>query len=249
MAGDFDYETHGSGYSTQRRADPRIESQLHVHLGDAASVLNVGAGAGSYEPSDRYVVAIEPSASMRSQRRVGRPAINGIAESLPFDDDAFDLVMATITVHQWNDPLKGLSELRRVSRGKVLVLTFDSEVLLEFWLNHYSPEVIAAERRRYPDISVIGKAIGSSYDVVPVTVPQDCTDGFGEAFYGRPERFLDPAVRKAQSGWGFVDGPDEQRFVEHLTSDLASGEWDRRWGQLRTQAEYDASLRLLVGHP
>lgn len=250
MAGDFDYESKGSGYATMRRPDPQIEAQIHRALGDAQSIINVGAGAGSYEPLDRYVISIEPSQMMRSQRRPDRPALDATAEAIPFDDDSFDAAMATITVHQWNDLAKGLSEVRRVTRGPVVILTFDGEVLEnEFWLTHYSPEIIAAERRRYPAIETIGNLIGATYDVEKVAVPHDCPDGFGEAFYNRPERFLDPAVRKAQSGWGFVSTEDERRAVEHLQADLDSGEWDRRWGHLRTQDSYDASLRLIIGRP
>src|SRR3954470_20887809 len=116
-AGDFDYEAHGGGYTGRRQPDPRIAALVHAALGDARTVLNVGAGAGSYEPLDRYVVAVEPSAAMRAQRRRSAPAVIASAESLPFDDGAFDASMATITVHQWADPARGLRELRRVTAG------------------------------------------------------------------------------------------------------------------------------------
>lgn len=249
LAGDFDYETKGRGYSAQRRPDPRIGAMIVDALGDARTVLNVGAGAGSYEPTDRYVVAVEPSAGMRAQRPPGRvPALDATAERLPFDDGSFDAVMATVTVHQWADPTAGLAELRRVARGPVVVLTFDGDALDLLWLAEYSPELVTAERRRYPAISAIAAAIGAHTDVIEVPIPIDCVDGFTEAYYARPERFLDPSVRAAQSAWGFVSGPATTRAVESLRADLASGAWDARHGHLRTQPSFVGSLRLLVGH-
>ncbi|GLY93818.1 methyltransferase domain-containing protein [Actinoplanes sp. NBRC 103695] len=249
MAGDFDYEAHGGGYVLQRRPDPRIAAMVHAAFGDARTLLNVGAGAGSYEPDDRYVVAVEPSAAMRAQRPAGAvPAIDATAEALPFDDDAFDAALASITVHQWSDSAKGLAELRRVTRGPVVVLTFDGDALDTLWLADYVPELIAAERRRYPPIEVIAAAAGRTADVLPVPIPIDCVDGFTEAYYARPDMFLEPRVRAAQSGWGFVDEPAIARGVRRLRDDLASGAWDDRYGSLRTQPEFVGALRLIVGH-
>ncbi|GAA1012895.1 hypothetical protein Aple_015540 [Acrocarpospora pleiomorpha] len=248
QAGDFDYDTHGYGYATQRRTDPRIEAQVQAALGEGRSLINVGAGAGSYEPEDRYVVAVEPSAVMRGQRPAHRvPALNATAEHLPFDDDAFDAALASITVHQWPDPEQGLRELRRVSRGPVVVLTFDGDALDLLWLAEYAPELITAERSRYPKIDWIAQHIGTTTRVEPVLIPVDCVDGFTEAYYARPERFLDPAVRKSQSAWGFVDATAESRAIEHLRTDLANGTWDTRYGHLRTQPEFLGSLRLIIG--
>ncbi|MEU4162116.1 class I SAM-dependent methyltransferase [Actinoplanes sp. NPDC026670] len=250
VGGDFDYETNGRGYAVQRRSDPRIAALIHAALGEARTVLNVGAGAGSYEPADRYVVAVEPSARMRAQRPPAAvPAIDATAEDLPFDDGAFDAVMATVTVHQWADPGRGLAELRRVARGPVVVLTFDGDALDRFWLAEYAPELIAAERRRFPAISTIAAAIGASTDVVEVPIPIDCTDGFTEAFYARPEQFLDSRVRAAQSAWGFVDDTATDRAVGRLRADLDSGAWDNRYQHLRNQPQFTGSLRLLVGTP
>jgi SAM-dependent methyltransferase len=250
LAGDFDYDTHGRGYSHRRRPDPRIAALIHTVLGDARTVLNVGAGAGSYEPGDRYVLAVEPSAAMRAQRPPGAaPALVATAERLPFDDDAFDAVLATVTVHQWRDTAAGLAELRRVARGPVVVLTFDGDELDRLWLAEYAPELIAAERRRYPAIATIAAAIGLTTDVLEVPIPIDCVDGFTEAYYARPEAFLDPQVRAAQSAWGFITPEATNRAVERLRSDLTSGRWQRTYGHLRTQPQFVGSLRLLVGRP
>ncbi|SDH14334.1 class I SAM-dependent methyltransferase [Nonomuraea jiangxiensis] len=250
LAGDFDYDRHGHGYAQQRRTDPRIAARVEAALGQARTVINVGAGAGSYEPEDRHVVAVEPSAAMRAQRpRHLAPAVDATAERLPFDDDSFDAAMATVTVHQWGDTERGLRELRRVSRGPVVVLTFDGDALDLLWLAEYAPELIVAERRRYPPIELIASLIGGHAEVVPVPIPIDCVDGFTEAYYARPERFLDPRVRASQSAWGFVDDAAEARAVDSLRRDLDSGDWDRRHGHLREQPEFVGSLRLVIGHP
>ncbi len=212
-AGDFDYEQHGRGYAVLRQPDPRIAARVHAALGASRTVLNVGAGAGSYEPADRYVLAVEPSAAMRAQRPVAAaPAVDATAERLPFDDNSFDAAMATVTVHQWGDVEQGLREMRRVSRGPVVVLTVDAPVLQQFWLADYFPEVIALDQARFPTLDQVTGALaqGSAevrVDVVPV--PLDCTDGFGEAFYARPEAFLRPEIRAATSG--FLTDPGCQR--------------------------------------
>nr|WP_242606496.1 class I SAM-dependent methyltransferase [Protofrankia symbiont of Coriaria ruscifolia] len=248
--GDFDYEAHGGGYARQRRTDPRIAALLHAALGDARTVLNVGAGAGSYEPADRHVVAVEPSASMRSQRpRHLAPAIDAAAEDLPLDDGSVDAAMATVTVHQWSDIDRGLREMRRVSRGPVVVLTFDGDALDQFWLADYVPQLIVADRPRYPAIGHIRAVLGGTSTVTPVTVSIDCVDGFTEAYYARPEAFLDPAVRRSQSAWGFVDADVTERAVAQLRDDLESGVWDRRYGALRHQPEFHGSLRLITAVP
>ncbi|MEV6862380.1 methyltransferase domain-containing protein [Streptosporangium subroseum] len=249
-AGDFDYDAHGHGYAVQRRTDPRIAAYVHAALGDARTVVNVGAGAGSYEPDDRYVVAVEPSAVMRAQRpATAVPALDATAERLPFDDDSFDAAMATVSVHQWTDIAQGLRELRRVTRGPVVVLTFDGDALDLLWLAEYVPELITAERRRYPPVETIASLIGSTAEVSAIPVAIDCVDGFTEAYYARPERFLDPRVRASQSAWGFVDDADETRGIKRLEDDLDSGAWDAKYGALRSQPEFVGSLRLIVGRP
>ena len=246
-AGDFDYDEAGSGYALRRQTEPRIAALVHGALGASATVLNVGAGAGSYEPRDRYVAAVEPSAAMRAQRRAGlAPAIDATAERLPFDDASFDAAMAMITVHQWRDPQAGLAELRRVSRDVVVILTFDGEELDRLWLGAYVPELLQAERRRYPPIAEICAALGGSASVQEVPIPLDCVDGFTEAFYGRPEQFLDADVRRAQSVWGFIEPAAAAGGLGALREDLQSGRWEERHGGLRTQPEFVGALRLIV---
>ena len=249
-AGDADYGAIGSGYSRYRRPDPRIAAAVHSALGDAATVLNIGAGAGSYEPADRDVTAVEPSASMRAQRPSHlATAIDASAEHLPFADDSFDAAMASFTVHQWGDLAAGLAELRRVTRGPVAILSCDPDALDRFWLAEYASEVIATEASRYPAPAEIARLLGGSVTVYPVPIPLDCTDGFGEAYYARPEALLDPGARKANSAWSFVGEEVGQRFERELRADLESGRWDALHAALRTQPEFDGSLRLIVAVP
>ena len=250
MGGDVDYDRTGQGYAAQRRPDPRIAEFIWSALGDARTVLNVGAGAGSYEPTDRYVLAVEPSATMRAQRPAGAcMAIAAYAEALPLDDDAVDAAMAVATVHQWADLAAGLGELRRVARGPVVVVAFDGPALSRFWLNDYAPELTSAEQGRYPGVAAVAAAIGRRVEIRTIPIPADCVDGFTEAFFARPERLLEPAVRRAQSSWGFVDAGVEPRFAAALSADLTSGAWDARYGDWRTRPAYEGSLRLIVGWP
>lgn len=249
-AGDADYSRIGHSYADYRRPEPEIERAIAAALGDARTVLNVGAGAGSYEPLDREVTAVEPSASMRAQRPARlATAIDATAEALPFDDDAFDAAMTTFSVHQWGDLAGGLRELRRVSRGPVVVLTCDPALLDRFWLAHYAPEVIATEAGRYPAPDAIAATLGARVRVERVPIPLLCTDGFGEAYYGRPEALLDPGARRANSAWSFVGDDVAPRFDRELRADLASGAWDARWGELRTRPHFDGSLVLIVAQP
>ncbi|WP_349897092.1 class I SAM-dependent methyltransferase [Parafrigoribacterium soli] len=249
-AGDADYGTIGTDYSRYRRPDARIAAQINAALGDATTVLNVGAGAGSYEPLDREVTAVEPSESMRAQRPAHlATAIDASAEALPFADDSFDAAMATFTVHQWQNLEAGLRELRRVTRGPVVILSCDPAELTRFWLVDYAPEVLQTESRRYPAPADIARMLGGTVEVRVLPVPLDCTDGFGEAYYGRPEALLDPGARLANSAWSFVGPEVERRFDRELRRDLDSGAWDVRYGALRTQPEFEGSLRLIVGLP
>ncbi|NLR97672.1 class I SAM-dependent methyltransferase [Rhizobium sp. P38BS-XIX] len=249
-AGDANYGVIGTGYTRYRQPDPHIAEFIRNALGDATTVLNVGAGAGSYEPVDRQITAVEPSASMRAQRPSHLPqAIDATAENLPFPDQAFDAAMATFTVHQWSNLERGLGEMRRVTRGPVLILSCDPYLLERSWLHAYAPEMIAVEARRYPPMASIVEGLGGHAEVMPVPIPLNCIDGFGEAYYGRPERMLDPGARLANSAWSFVDPSIGERFVADLGRDLADGSWDRRYGDLRSQPFFEGSLRLVIARP
>jgi SAM-dependent methyltransferase len=249
-AGDADYATLSQDYSLYRRAEPAIAQRIEGALGSARTVLNVGAGAGSYEPSTRDVTAIEPSASMRAQRPAHLPvALDAVAEKLPFADRQFDAAMATFTVHQWTDLAAGLAEMRRVTKGPVVILSCDPLLVQRFWLNDYAPDVLAAEARRYPPLDRMGTLFGGRVDVLPVPIPRSCTDGFNEAYYGRPEQFLEDGARLACSAWSFVSPEVAAGYVDHLCHDLTTGAWDLRYGHLRALVEFEGSLRLIVARP
>ncbi len=249
-AGDADYHAIGPCYARYRRPDERIAARISQALGDARTVLNVGAGTGSYEPTDRHVTPVEPSASMRAQRPAGlAAAVDATAEDLPFADDSFDAAMTTFSVHQWRDLQAGLREIRRVTRGPVVLLTGDPRRLTRFWLSEYAPEVIDTEARRYPSIETLSEGLGGLVAATVVPIPLDCTDGFNEAYYGRPEALLDPAARRSCSAWSFVGAAVHDRFTRDLVRDLADGTWDDRYGHLRTLPSFEGSLILVISQP
>jgi SAM-dependent methyltransferase len=244
-----DYEQYGRTYARNRQSDPRIEARIHAALGDARTVLNVGAGSGSYEPSDRWVFAVEPSATMRAQRPPGAaPAIDARAEALPFDDEAFDAAMACVTIHHWVPPEAGLAELRRVARGSVVVFTFDLDFLPD-WQQEFLREGLEIERPRFPAIEDVAAALGGRTRVERIPTPADCKDGFFEAFWNRPEALLDPAIRASQSMWALLEPGVEQRTVDRLADALESGAWDAEHGHLREQDTLDGALRLVISEP
>jgi SAM-dependent methyltransferase len=247
----FNYDQLGQKYSGYRQTDPRIAAFVNRALGDAKTILNVGAGAGSYEPADKYVIAVEPSVVMRAQRIKNNkvPAINAMAGSLPFDDNSFDASMAMVTVHHWPDIDQGLKELRRVTKNQVVIMTFDPEQLDNFWNADYFPELIEVERARYPTIDFIKKSLGGNCEIVAIPVPFDCSDGFQEAFYGRPEAFLEKEVRLAQSAWGFLQNGLEEQLAKRLSTDLASGAWDKKYGHYRMEPTFTCALRLVISTP
>lgn len=244
----FDYEKFGQKYSGHRQTDPRIAEHVFKELEDFETIINVGAGTGSYEPQDKYVIAIEPSKVMRNQRiNKGKfPAINATADSLPFDDSSFDASMAMVTIHHWPDIEKGLREMKRVTRKKVIIMTFDPESLDNFWNAEYFPEVIEIERKRYPKNELIINSLGGSCDIIPIPIPFDCVDGFQEAFYGRPEAFLKKEVRLNQSAWGFLPEGSEDKIVKRLEDDLKSGKWDEKYGEHRKMKTFTCALKLIV---
>ena len=246
----FNYDTHGQKYSGQRKTDPRIAAFIHKALADSETVINIGAGSGSYEPEDKYVIAVEPSITMRTQRIANGkiPAINAKADSLPFDDRSFDAAMAMVTVHHWPDIEKGISEIRRVTKKRIVIMTFDPDALDDFWNVNYFPQLIEIERARYPSITRLQKALSAKTEVIKIPIPLDCVDGFQETYYGRPEAFLEKEVRMAQSAWGFLPADLEKKYLQNLSNDLQSGAWDKKFGHFRTQPNFTGALRLIVAN-
>jgi len=249
-AGDADYGTIGTSYSDFRRPDARIAAVIEQALAGSRTVLNVGAGAGSYESQAFETTAVEPSATMRAQRPGHLPvAIDAVAEALPFPDRSFDAAMTTFSVHQWSDVQAGLREMRRVTRGPVLVLTADPDLVRDFWLYEYAPLVLDTEARRYPTLAEITATLGGKAEVTPIPIPADCTDGFNEAYYARPERLLDPAARQACSAWSFVDAPLVEQYTQRLREAIESGAWEERHGHLREQPYLNGSLVMVRALP
>lgn len=244
---DYSYDKQNVKYTPHRQTDPVIFSYINNALGDAKTVLNLGAGTGSYEPPDRIVTAVEPSKHMRDQRPAGKVrAIEAFAGDLPFDDNTFDASMALLTIHHWPDIKKGLNEMKRVTKNRIIIMTFDPEKVSEFWLADYCPEMIDVDKARSPKIEFITDAIGGTCNVLPVKVPLNCIDGFNEAFYGKPEAFLKESVRRSQSFWDFLPPETEQKAVDKLASDLKTGVWDKKYGHYRTQPYYEGAIRLIV---
>ena len=238
------YDDIGRGYARHRQPDPRLAARIDAALGNARTVVNVGAGAGSYEPADRDVTAVEPSATMIAQRPPGAaPTVQARAEALPFEDGAFDAALAVLTVHHWGDWRRGVTEMRRVA-GRVVVLTWDP-AFEGFWLTRdYLPEVLAADRRDFPPIGALAEALGGA-DVQTVPVPHDCVDGFGSAYWRQPEAYLDPAVRAATSMFARA-GSELQSGLKRLEADLASGAWNARYGHVLALDEADLGFRLVT---
>jgi len=253
------YDEIGHGYAALRREDPRIAARLHAALGDARTVVNVGAGAGSYEPRDRHVTAIEPSAVMAAQRPRDRPpAILASAGRLPLADDAVDAAMAVLTVHHWDGEQEaGVRELRRVARGPVAIVTVDPEVSGRMWLmRDHLLEVAELDRRIFPSPAQLAAWLGDAaadggaeVRIEAVEVPRDTPDGTLLAFWAHPERVLDAAARAATSGFARMPPVVVERVVAEVERDLADGTWEARNGHLRALDAYDAGLRLVVAEP
>jgi SAM-dependent methyltransferase len=246
------YDVIGRTYSATRRADPRVAAQIRSAIGTAQRVVNVGAGTGNYEPTDVDVVALDPSPTMLRQRAAGAsPALLAVAEALPFPDDAFDVAMATLSLHHWTDLDQGLHEMRRVAARQVIFFFDVAAAPNDLWLvDDYFPEMRDIEtERRAPDAAAISRVLDVER-VETVPVPADCTDGFGGAFWNRPEAYLDPSVQAGMSCFAQLDPETLARGTERLRRDLASGAWDARHSDLRAMHEFDLGYRLLIGeHP
>jgi SAM-dependent methyltransferase len=240
------YDEIGLNYSDFRRADPRIEARVWAALGDARSVANIGAGTGSYEPRDREVIAIEPSSLMIAKRPAGAaPALQGVAETLPLDEQSVDAAMAIFTIHHWSDLSAGLTEMRRVARQRIVLLTIDATKNAEIWtLAEYFPEAMALEEEVMPSIASLESRLpGATIETVPM--PSRCRDEFTSALWDRPELFLEPATLRASSLWHRLGPEVIERGQERLRADLESGRWDEAHGHLRTLPELDIGTRLI----
>src|SRR5712691_732054 len=241
------YDEIGQSYVATRQPDPRIAQAIRVALGEARTVLNVGAGTGSYEPADLQVVAVEPSLAMIRQRPAGTaPVVQAAAEHLPWADAAFDATLAILTVHHWSDQAAGLAELRRVARHRVVLLTWDPACRDAFWLTtQYVPEIVDFDVPRFPPIAELARYLGT-VEARPLPIPHDCQDGFLGAFWRRPEAYLDPQVRRAMSGFTQLAPPVVQTGLARLAADLRSGHWDAQFGWLRRQESLDLGYRLII---
>jgi SAM-dependent methyltransferase len=242
------YDTIGTSYTATRRTDPRISQVIWAELHGCRSVLNVGAGAGAYEPPGTTVVAVEPSAAMRAARPAGSaPCVIGVAESLPFDTDSFDATLAILTLHHWSDYVAGLRELARVARRRVVVLHWDQDVLDQFWLAEYVPEGFAFDRQRAPSLDQVVGALNLATEVIPVMIPHDCQDGFAAAFWRRPAAYLDPTIRAGMSMFAQTE-PFRGDGLDRLARDLdTTGAWMARHRALLDLVEHDCGYRLVVG--
>lgn len=236
------YDTIGLDYANLRQPDPKIAQRIETALGNAQTVLNVGAGAGSYEPTGRQVTAIEPSAEMIQQRSASNATvIQGSAEDLPFDDKSFDASMAVLTIHHWSDQERGVLEMRRVTRGKIVFLTYDPS-FRGFWLADYFPELVTLDEGQMPQLAKYKEWLGP-VEVSAVPIPHNCADGFLAAYWRRPAAYLDERVREAMSSfWALGDVSEE---LERLAADLKRGVWEDRYANLLNLQELDCGYRLV----
>ncbi len=238
------YDEIGRKYARRRQSDPRIAAAIENAIEGCASILNVGAGAGSYEPAGRSVVAIEPSRTMIAQRRPGAaPAVQGYAEALPFRDRSFDAVLAVLTVHHWKSQAKGFSECTRVARSRMVFLTNDIDVCARFWLFDYFPELLRVDRAIFPTMEQFAAAFGS-VQIRRLPIPADCRDGFLCAYWKRPRAYLDPLVRDGISTFSRIGNITSE--LARLEQDIDSGAWDQRYSHLQDRAELDLGCRLLI---
>jgi hypothetical protein len=243
------YDRIGQNYARTRREEPRFRQLIVAALGDARSVVNVGAGAGSYEPTDRLVVPIEPSEVMAAQRSGAlAPAVRAVAHRLPLRDGAVDAAMSILSLHHWDEHQEiGVRELRRVASGPVVLFTCDAEASGSMWLMaDYLHEVAQLDRKIFPSMQQLSEWLGGKTRVEVVPIPRDVSDWMLMSFWAHPERVLDAAARNATSGFARMPPAVVQRVVKAVRRDLENGTWHARHGHLRQLDAYDAGLRLLV---
>ncbi len=238
-----DYDQLAKQYRTYRNPDPKLAKRIHLHIQDARRVLNVGAGMGSYEPEDCEVVAMEPSHKMIAGRKSSKATlIQGYAEDLPFGDNVFDASMGILTMHHWSDIASGLQEMIRVSKDKIVLLTWIGYGE-EFWLVDYIPEIIGVDNKLFPTLEELERILGS-ISVETVEIPYDCTDGFMCAYWRKPEAYLDPKIRKAISTFSRI--PDIQEGLNRLRGEIESRTWHKKHSHLLEKESLDLGYRLVV---
>jgi SAM-dependent methyltransferase len=243
------YDTIGHGYTRTRQEEPRFRERIAAALGSARTVVNVGAGTGSYEPRDRYVIPVEPSDVMAAQRpRDLAPALRCLAQNLPLRDGAVDAAMSILSVHHWEEGQEaGVREMRRVAAGPVVILTCDSDVSGAMWLMaDYLPEVAELDRRSFPRMEQLASWLGGKTQIETVLIPRDSRDWMLMSFWAHPERVLDASARNATSGFARMPSAVMERVVALVQRDLDNGSWESRYGHLRTLEAYDAGLRLVI---
>ena len=244
------YDRIGARYRQGRQPDPRIAQRIWSALAGAAPVVNIGAGSGSYEPRDRPVVAVEPSIVMIGQRPAGAPpVVRAVAEQLPFADGTFEAALGVLTVHHWGDRARGLAEMRRVARGRVVLFIRDPQAVPWWWLHHYFPATARLEASRETPVGQLERLLGGPLDAIPVPIPADCTDGFNAAYWRRPAAYLDPAVWQPMSALALIPAADRAEGMLRLRADLGTGAWHRRWGYLLDRTELDLGYRVLTTRP
>jgi len=237
------YDSIGKKYRNYRRPDFRIGTAVSNWLPDGGSIVNIGAGVGSYEPVDRKVVAVEPSSVMIRQRPMNSaPVIQACAEALPFKDNSFECAMGILTIHHWSNIERGLGEALRVSRGKILLITWIGFVN-HFWLLDYFPEMKIIDESMFPSIGQLSDWIGP-VESMTVPIPHDCSDGFLCAYWQRPEAYLSEDVRRAISTFSRIHNISEG--IARLKADLDSGLWEERYGYLLHEKEIDFGYRLVL---
>jgi SAM-dependent methyltransferase len=241
------YDRIGDGYGETRRDDPRIAAAIRGALGDARTIVNVGAGAGSYEPTERWVVAVEPSRVQIAQRETGSAhVVRAVAESLPFADDAFDAALAILTMHHWNDWRRGVREMRRVARDRIVIFTWDPDRVGAFWMNtHYLPEAGVKDAARFPRIAELREALGGA-EVIDVPTPFDCADGFYGAYWRRPAAYLRTEVHRGISVLRQLPRSVVSRAMQALRADLDSGEWERLFCDVSNRESLDLGYRVVL---
>ncbi len=239
----LNYDQLADEYRIYRKPDPRIAERIHLHLRDARSILNVGAGTGAYEPEGADIVSIEPSSGMIMKReRSGSALVRGIAEELPFKDATFDCSMGILTLHHWRDIHSGLREMLRVTRQRIVLFTWIG-YCGNFWLENYIPEITGVDEKLFPTLEELEKILGNM-SVETLEIPSDCTDGFMCAYWKRPEFYLDPGARKAISTFSRIPGVHGR--LEKLRRDIENGEWQKKYSHLLERESLDLGYRLVV---